>query len=155
MGRKEIKGYAGFTLVELLVVMSIIAILATIAVPVFLGRRTEAMRAEAKSNLESLRVLEEQYYAEYGEYAPSAGDCANPVPANVDAIRGVLPGFKPGRGEDLYFNYCIEKDRDIDGNDTSAAADPYPCFRARAFGRPGVSVEGHRLDVDCNNEKNF
>lgn len=148
MNGKAKRGQTGFTLVELIVVMAIIAILATIAVPMFLGQRTKAIRSEALTNLESLRLLEEQYFAEMGTYTPSAGDCTNPVPANVAAIRGVLPGFKPGDSGELFFNYCII------ANKTVTNADSDPCFWARAFGKAGTAVEGQELGVDCNNEEN-
>lgn len=44
----------GFTLVELLVVIVVLAILAAIAVPLFLGHRTKAYDAAAKADLRNL-----------------------------------------------------------------------------------------------------
>lgn len=138
---------AGFTLIELLIVIAIIGIIATIAVPMFLGQRTKAMRTEAMTNLESIRLLEEQYYAEMGDYTAGAGGCTSD--ADVAAIRGVLPAFKPGNTEILKYYYCVEKDKDFDGN----AQDP--CFRARAVGKAGTPVSGQELRVDCNNDKSY
>ncbi len=136
----------GFTLIELLVVMSILAILATIAVPMYLGQRTKAARAEAMTNLEALRLLQEQYYAENGEYAASAGTCAKDND-NIAAIQAELPGFKPGN--QLFFSYCIEQNIKYDGSAET------PCFRASAFGNTGTPVNGHTLRVDCNNDKDY
>jgi prepilin-type N-terminal cleavage/methylation domain-containing protein len=158
-----LRGRRGFTLIELLIVMSIIAILATIAVPVFLGQRTRAMQKEAMTNLESLRLLQEQFYAEEAEYAPEdaaagteLGNCGANQPGNVDAIRVELPAFRPGLGADLYFSYCIEKDRAIDtGNPFGDLIDSTPCFTARAFGNLGRQVEGQEFRVDCNNVKTY
>ncbi len=65
----------GFTLIELLVVVAIIAILAAIAVPIYTGYIRGAKRAEAKTNLQQLRLLLEQYYSENGSYCPG-GDCS-------------------------------------------------------------------------------
>lgn len=95
------KGQKGFTLVELLIVLLIIGILSAIAIPMFLGQREKAQRAEAQQNLQSLRALMEQYNNENGSY-PTA---ASPY-TGLAAIQGVLPAWKPGSG--LLFNYRIE-----------------------------------------------
>jgi type II secretory pathway pseudopilin PulG len=144
--------------------MSIIAILATIAVPVFLGQRTRAMQKEALTNLEAMRLLQEQYFAEKGEYAPpdpaiagtELGACDPDRPGNIIIIQGVLPAFKPGRGDDLYFSYCYVKDMEINTDfPLEALVGSDPCFTARAFGNSGTQVEGQEFRVDCNNVKTY
>ncbi len=141
-----IKTNTGFTLVELLIVIMIIGILAAIAVPMFLGERTKAVQTEAKTNLESLRLLEEQFFAENGSYTADLGTCAKDND-NIAIIRAVLPGFQPGN--DLKFSYCVEADKDIDG------ANQTPCFRARAFGNSTTAVDGVEFAIDCNNNRTF
>jgi type II secretory pathway pseudopilin PulG len=136
--------------------MAIIAILATIAVPIFLGQRTKAMRKEAMANLEAIRLLQEQYYAEHGEYAPDKGTCAADEPNNITAIQDPLPAFKPGLGTDLFFSYCIEKDKSINTADTMGTLIANsPCFVAQAFGKSGSQIEGQEFRVDCNNVKTY
>ncbi|HWA66081.1 MAG TPA: prepilin-type N-terminal cleavage/methylation domain-containing protein [Mycobacteriales bacterium] len=62
----------GFTLIELLVVMIIIAVLAAIAIPVFLNQRSKADDATAKGDLRNLANFEEIYLNDYGTYSSIA-----------------------------------------------------------------------------------
>ena len=139
----------GFTLIELLIVVAIIGILAAIAIPAYVGHQKRAARTEAYSNLQNLRLLEEQYFAENGAYTASA--------ANVAAIQALLPGFRPGTG--LSFDYAITQNVAL----TPPVAVPYggatvaqtPCFVATAAGAAGSRVAGDVFAIDCNNVRNF
>jgi type IV pilus assembly protein PilA len=53
----------GFTLIELMVVMLIIAILIAMAIPTFLGARRRAQDTQAKSHLRAALVAEKTYFA--------------------------------------------------------------------------------------------
>jgi len=140
------KNTKGVTLLELLIVIGIIGILAVIAIPGYIGQQRRAARAEAYTNLESLRLLEEQFFAENAAYTASLGTCAANND-NIAAIQAVLPGFQPGSG--LSFSYCIEQNIDLGGNALT------PCFRASAFGNTGARVAGDTFRIDCNNNKSF
>src|SRR5205823_13595374 len=59
---------SGFTLVEVLVVMIILAILAAVVVPRVVGRTEDARRARAVSDVESLGTALDLYKADNGEY---------------------------------------------------------------------------------------
>jgi prepilin-type N-terminal cleavage/methylation domain-containing protein len=58
----------GFTLVELMIVVAIIAFLAMIAVPSFMQFLAKAKRAEAYMNLSSIYAAQKAYWAEHGTY---------------------------------------------------------------------------------------
>lgn len=147
-------GNRGFTLIELLIVIAILGILAGIAVPLFLSERSKAMHAEAKSNLETLRLLEEQYYAENGVYAiTAAGTACTSYPCTLtykgtygtvdSGIEDLLPGFRPGDTNSLKFTYTLK----IENSGTT--------FLATATGKDGTSVKDSTFTIDQNNNRSF
>jgi prepilin-type N-terminal cleavage/methylation domain-containing protein len=66
---RENGGEQGFTLAELLVVVLIIAVLAAIAIPVFLDQRSRAYDAVLKSDLRNAATAENGYLAGHDSYS--------------------------------------------------------------------------------------
>ena len=64
----------GFTLLELMIVMTIIGILATLAEPSFRTATVKAREAALKKDLFIFRDAIDQYYADQGVYPPSLKD---------------------------------------------------------------------------------
>jgi prepilin-type N-terminal cleavage/methylation domain-containing protein/prepilin-type processing-associated H-X9-DG protein len=71
---KSRKATAGFTLIEILVVIAIIALLAAILFPVFARARENARRASCQSNLKQLGLAFAQYTSDYDNRYPQAQD---------------------------------------------------------------------------------
>ena len=59
----------GFTLIELLIVIAIIGILSTIAIPKYAAYRTRAFDSVALSDLESAATAQDAYFVAKGTYA--------------------------------------------------------------------------------------
>lgn len=89
---------SGFTLIELMIVVAIIAFLAIISVPSFSRFLAKAKRAEAYMNLSSIYAAEKAYWAEHGKYSDQ-----------LDGQGGI--GWKPegykggGAQEKFYYTY--------------------------------------------------
>lgn len=64
---------AGFTIVELLIVIVVIGILAAITIVAFNGIQTRARDSERKSELRSVEKSLELYYADNGSYPDTVG----------------------------------------------------------------------------------
>ena len=78
------KNRKGFTLIELIIVIVIIGILASISVPIYRGYTRRAMAAEGRSLVGSLSKAEKIYYAEHTKFNAQAGT-ANDTVLGVDA----------------------------------------------------------------------
>lgn len=100
-----------FTLVELLIVIVIIGILATLAVPQYNKMIERARGAEAKSILGALARANLAYYYEHGDFAGLVYDGVQPPYDNNS--RGLAVDFPTNS---KYWNYNVHKH-------TSAAAD--------------------------------
>jgi prepilin-type N-terminal cleavage/methylation domain-containing protein len=99
----------GFTLVELMIVVSIVCVLASIAIPLFSSFRFRARNSEATLNLRFLATLETGYASSHDAFA-----AARPSPPSepgqwaqewVDAGDFEALGWRP-EGT-LYFQYAI------------------------------------------------
>lgn len=82
---------SGFTIIELMIVVAIIAFLATVSIPKYFNYYAKAKQAEVAMNLASLHTAEQAYYAEHGKYSS--------VLMGPDGI-----GWQP-QGKNFYYTY--------------------------------------------------
>ena len=68
------RGRKGFTLIELMVVLTIIALLLSLVVPDYIGRVRHAEEAVLKENLVLMRDALDKHYADAGRYPASLED---------------------------------------------------------------------------------
>jgi len=92
--KKEYEG--GFTLVELLVVMSIIAVLATIAITQFPPYRARGTRGSMVSDARNVAIALEAYFTEGATYAPA--DLLTVTGPNAFGAATALPGLRASKG---------------------------------------------------------
>ena len=82
---------SGFTIIELMIVVAIIAFLATVSIPKYFNYYAKAKQAEVAMNLASLHTAQQAYYAENGSYSK--------VLVGQDGI-----GWQP-QGKNFYYTY--------------------------------------------------
>ena len=69
----------GFTLVELMVVVAIIALLAAIIIPNYVHARAQASVSQSEANIKQIATSLELYYADNQAYPPTAGGTVTPA----------------------------------------------------------------------------
>ncbi len=82
----------GFTLVELMVVVLIIAILIAIAVPTFLGVRVRAQDRAVQANLRNSVTAARVFYADTEDYAFTVADL-DEIHADMPFVAGNAPAL--------------------------------------------------------------
>lgn len=91
----------GFTLIELMVAIAIVAILSAIAIPMLLSARQSGNEASAIGSLKTLTSANTQYRARFGEFAPDIAELQNT--GYIDEVLGAAPHEKSGYG----FTYTL------------------------------------------------
>lgn len=123
----------GFTLIEVMIVVAIVAILSAVAYPSYVDYIRRGQLPEGMTNLSDYRVKLEQYYQDHRSYGAAGGkDCANEAPA---------PGwntFAPNGAQ--FFKYSC-----VLGLDNQS-------YTLTAKGIAGRAV-GHEYTLDQNNIK--
>ena len=103
----------GFTLIELMIVVSIIGVLAAIAIPNFLRYQMRTRATETLTHLKGIGTTEDAYYAEHGTYV----SVTTPVPATLPGTARVpwpggtrfnIIGWAPEGG--VVFQYAVQAD---------------------------------------------
>lgn len=87
----------GFTLIELMVTVVIVAILAAIAIPAYTDYVTRSKIPEATNTLASMRIQLEQFYQDNRNYGADDVSCGVPNPASGNfsyACTGTLQSYK-------------------------------------------------------------
>jgi type IV pilus assembly protein PilA len=121
------RSHAGFTLIELMIVVAIIGILAAIAIPSFLQFQLRSKSAEVRVNMKAIATAQHSYFANSGTYVPAAATPPAPPTTTKRAFAGggaaafEVLGWSP---EGLtHFSYQIDTDPTGASFTTGAVAD--------------------------------
>ncbi len=98
--RKRSAGFtAGFTLVELMIVVVIVGILATIAVVGYRKLVSSSKSTEAQQVIQSIRLAQQNYYAMTGTYLDVSGKwCPGNDPTPINSAKRPWDGDCPSGG---------------------------------------------------------
>jgi len=128
----------GFTLIELMIVIAVIALLAGIALPAYQEHVRRAARQEAFSNLGDLRIKMEQFfqnYRHYGELSLGGQGCGN-IGGAQEVIFNIPGSFA--------YNCRLQ---DAGGTPDNQA------YVLTAQGNNGTNVAGNTFTMDHNNTR--
>ncbi|MDQ4005032.1 MAG: prepilin-type N-terminal cleavage/methylation domain-containing protein [Actinomycetota bacterium] len=110
---REMQDEDGFTLIELMVVVLIIAILIAIALPTFLGLRERAQNRAAQSDLRNGLAAAKAFYTDNETFTNFGGSAAAIEPSlswNVGAGSTTQVGIRIQSGDDLVLTRQSESD---------------------------------------------
>jgi len=123
-----IRGEKGFTFIELLVVLGILALLSSLVVAVSMGKIRQSKESALKEDLHNLRKGIDDYYADNGKYPKQLDDLVNkhyvriipidPLTESVDTWKLIFSD-DPNQKDGIVDVHSGSEDKTEDGNNYS------------------------------------
>ena len=130
------RSQSGFTLLELIVVVTMIGILASIALPHLKDTPKRAQEAVLKNNLRAFRDVIDQFHADKGHYPPSLEALVE------EGYFRILPRDPITRSTDTWVVEFDEIDPDMEPAETDLPEDGQPGIIDVRSGSPLTSLDG-------------
>jgi len=92
----DMRDSKGFTLIELMIVIAVVALLAAIAIPAYTTQVLRSHRADAVNGVSDLRLRQERYRSNHASYA-----------ADMDALLGSAATTASFNGSHAYYDFVI------------------------------------------------
>jgi len=136
---------AGFTLIELMIVMAVVAILAMVAVPMFQDSVRKSRRADAMAGLNRLQLLQERVRGQQPSYAAAVAS---------------MPGAPAATSPERHYELAVDAANATGYTMTATASAGSPQFNDTQCRRLRVRMEGGTItysslnaagDVDTTN----
>ncbi len=100
------EGERGFTLIEMMIVVAIIAILVSILVPNFVRARAQAQTAACEANLKEIATALELYETDHDAYPAGTNAPVDGSNADLTPYLKQVP-VDPAAGPGVYYEYSV------------------------------------------------
>src|SRR5215475_12872098 len=100
---------AGFSLIELLIVIAIILIILAVALPKLTNARKFAQEMAATKAINTIHTAETQYYSQYGQYAINLAQLGPPASGSENANGADLIDKDLSGGEKGGFRFVLQQ----------------------------------------------
>jgi type IV pilus assembly protein PilA len=131
----------GFSLIELLIVVTVILIIAAVAIPNYLRSRLVANEASASQSMRAISTSEVSYATTYGTgYAPALTNLGGATPCTASAATACL--IDPFLGAGTKSGYSFKA---LPNTGAGTTANPFT----------GVEITGNPLSVGTSGQRSF
>ncbi len=130
----------GFTLIELMIVVAILGVLASIALPAYQQSVRAGARSEAQSLLLQVAANQERFYSDNNSYSTNADPLSSPAVATLTSQNGLYQVSVAACSGGAIGN-CFLATATPQGNQTSGSCTTRPIANTGLRGATGDSVE--------------